>query len=278
MNTTEFTLPTHDGLHLFGRIWQPEQGVKAVVSLVHGLGEHAGRYSHVAEALCCSGFALLAVDLRGHGKSAGRRGASPSTGALVDDIGRQLEEAARRFPGLPRFLYGHSLGGSLAIYSVLRSAPQISGVIATGPGFRLAFSPPGWKLTLGKILYQLWPNALLANGLDRQALSRDPRVVREYQADPLVHDRVSARLGLDSILLGEWLLDHADQWQKPLLIMHGEADGITSAKASRQFAERAGDACTLKIWPGLYHELHHEPEKDQVLAAMIGWMENILGQ
>jgi alpha-beta hydrolase superfamily lysophospholipase len=276
MRHHEFALETRNNLHLYGQAWEPEGEVKAVVSLVHGLGEHSGRYLHVAEALCRPGFALLAVDLRGHGKSQGKRGDSPSYTVLMDDIGRQLEETSRRYSGSPCFLYGHSLGGNLVINYALRRKPELAGVIATSPALRTSFAPPGWKLNLGKILYNLWPSALMANGLDRQALCHDPQVVQAYEADPLVHDRLSARLGLDILLSGEWAMTHAGEWTLPLLLMHGEQDGVTSSGASRAFAESAGNPCALKVWPGLYHETHNEPEKGAVLAYMIMWLEETL--
>jgi alpha-beta hydrolase superfamily lysophospholipase len=276
LKNTEFALEAVDGLHLYGQVWEPEVNPKALVALVHGLGEHSGRYAHVAEVFCQAGFVLLAVDLRGHGKSQGKRGHASSYEILMDDIGRQLEESARRYPGLPRFLCGHSLGGNLVLSYGLQRKPELAGVISTGPALRLAFTTPGWKLGLGKVLYNLWPSALIPSGLDCQGLCHDPLVVQAYEADPLVHDRVSARLGLDFLLFGEWELVHAGEWSLPLLLMHGEQDGLTSASASRRFAECAGPRCTLKIWPGLYHEIHNEPEKAEVLAFMVSWLDKIM--
>jgi alpha-beta hydrolase superfamily lysophospholipase len=191
----------------------------------------------------------------------------------MDDIGKQVDECARRYPGLRRFLYGHSLGGNLVINYGLRLTPDLAGVISTSPGLRTVFTPPSWKMNLGKLLYNLWPSARLSNGLDRRAICRDPRVVNAYETDPLVHDRLSARLGLEILRSGEWALAHASEWTLPLLLMHGDQDEITSANASRRFAESAGERCTLKVWPGLYHEIHNEPEKSQVLAFLVDWLD-----
>jgi acylglycerol lipase len=277
MQRFEFKWQTEDGLRLYAQGWQPEIEPRGVVCLVHGLGEHSGRYAHLAAFLNQAGYALLAFDLRGHGKSEGQRGHTPSCEVLLDDISQLLEEAAERYPDLPRFLYGHSLGGSLVTEYALRRCPQLAGVIATGPLLRTAFAPPAWKLTLAKIMRSLWPTLSLSNELDRQGLSHDPEVVRAYNEDPLVHDRLSARLGMDMLQSGLWALEHAAAFPLPLLLMHGGADRITSAQASREFAAQAGDVCTLRIWDGLYHEIHNEPEQGQVFTYLLEWLNGRLG-
>jgi len=236
------------------------------------MGEHSGRYAHLAAFLDQAGYALLTFDLRGHGKSEGQRGHTPSYEALLNDISLLLEEAAKRYPDRPRFLYGHSLGGNQVINYALRRRPQVAGVIATGPLLRPGFEPPAWKLTLGKIMYSLWPTLSMSNELDCQSLSRDPEVVRAYNDDPLVHDRVSARLAMDMLQAGLWVLEQAAEFPLPLLLMHGSDDRLTSAQASREFAAQAGHRCTLKIWDGFYHEIHNEPEQGQVFEYLLEWL------
>ncbi len=277
MQHFQFEWQTKDGLRLYAQGWQPETEPTATVCLVHGLGEHSGRYAHLAAFLNQTGYALLTFDLRGHGKSEGQRGHTPSYEALLDDISHLLEEAAERYPDRPRFLYGHSLGGNLVINHSLRRRPQLTGVIATGPLLRPGFEPPAWKLTLGKIMYSLWPTLSMANELDRQGLSRDPEVVRAYNNDPLVHGRISARLAMDVLQAGLWALEQATKFPLPLLLMHGDADRLTSAQASRAFAAQAGDVCTLRIWDGFYHEIHNEPEQEQVFEYLLEWLNGKLG-
>lgn len=271
MNHQELHWQTADGLEIFGRCWQPDAEIRAVVCLVHGLGEHSGRYAHVAAALTAAGYALLGFDLRGHGRSAGLRGHTPSYKALLDDIALLLEQAERYFPGRPRFLYGHSLGGNLVLNYALRRRPQLAGVVATGPWLRLAFEPSRVQVLLARTMDRLWPAFSQANGLEVTALARDPAVVQAYQDDPLVHDRVSARLFAVCYSAGLWALAHASEFPLPLLLMHGSADRLTSAAASQEFANRAPD-CTFQLWDGFYHELHNEPEKDAVLARMLDWL------
>ena len=263
---------TNDGLQLYGELWEPNQAPRGIVCLVHGLGEHCGRYGHVAAALTPAAYALSAYDQRGHGKSEGQRGHAPSWDSLLDDIALSLEKAARRFPDAPRFLYGHSLGANLVLTYCLQRRPQLAGVIATGPLLRPAFQPAAWKMALGKLLYGVWPGFALNNELDPKGISQDPKVVDAYVHDPLVHDRVSARLGMDLLKEGAWALEHASEFELPLLLMNGDSDPICSPQAVGEFGSRTGASCTYKTWPGLYHEIHNEPEQQRVFEFMISWL------
>jgi len=276
MNQQQINSKTWDGVPLVGSAWEPDGEVRAAVCLIHGLGEHIGRYAHVAAALTEAGYALMGFDLRGHGKSGGPRGHTPSYEALMDDMTGMLDETAKRYPGKPRFLYGHSLGGNMALNYVIRCRPKIAGVIATGSGLRLAFMPPPLKMALVRLLDRVLPAWQQPNGLDRSALSHDPQVVRDYSADPLVHDKVSLRLVNSMLEAGEWAIQNASEFPLPLLLTHGGADAITSAAGSRAFAERAGSHCTYCEWEGLYHETHNEPQKAAVLARMIAWLDEQL--
>jgi acylglycerol lipase len=277
MPFTEMEWKSKDHLNIYARYWQPEGNLKGTICLVHGLGEHSGRYSHVGQFLNSAGYALLATDLRGHGKSEGQRGHTPSMEALREDISRQLEEVQEQVPGAPIFLYGHSLGGTLVLSYGIRLNPKINGVIATGPLLRTGFEPPAWKLSLGRMMRNLFPTFTMSNEIDRDGLSRDPQVVHAYKTDPLVHDRLSAQLGIDMIEEGLWLLENASTLEVPTLLMHGSNDRICSLQASQEFAQKAGTSCTLKIWEGHYHEIHNEPEKDQVLEYFLQWL-NASGQ
>jgi len=276
MSYFEFKIESYDGLKLHGQGWVPDAGIKAVVCLVHGLGEHGGRYGHVGEAFNQEGYALVSFDLRGHGRSEGKRGHSPNYTALTDDISQLLERAKERYPDLPVFLYGHSLGGNLVIHYALRRLPKLAGVIATAPLLRTAVKPPAWKRAMLRAMVGVWPSLSISSGLEVDALSRDSKVVQTYRNDPLTHDRISARLTMDMLRYGEWNMMHAADLPCPLLLMHGNADRITSAKASREFALRADAACTLKIWNGFFHELHNEPGKQDVLDYMLDWLDHAL--
>jgi alpha-beta hydrolase superfamily lysophospholipase len=276
MYQSEGALDTGDGFRLFTQEWAPESGVKAVVCLVHGLGDHTGRYTHVAATLTENGYALAGYDLRGHGKSGGARGHTPSYDALMDDLALCLAKTQARYPGKPLFLYGHSLGGNQVLNFALRRQPAVTGVISTGPWLRLAFDPPALQVMLGKVMNSIYPSFAQANGLETAALSTDELVVKKYENDPLVHDRISARLFLGAYQAGYWALEHASDFSYPLLLMHGGADRLTSAQASREFAQKAGACCTLKIWEGFYHEIHNEPQQAEVMQVMVDWLEQKL--
>lgn len=272
MKHSEFEFKTFDGLSLFGQSWQPEDQPRAVVCLVHGIGEHSGRYVHVADSLTRAGYTLISFDLRGHGKSEGPRGHISSYEAIMQDISSLLEVTNKKFPQLPLFLYGHSLGGNLVLNYVLRRQPHLKGVIATAPWLRLAFEPPASKIALGKMTNYIWPSFSQKSGLDTKALSRDLEVVHSYENDPLVHNRISARMFISAYQAGQWALEHASEFSLPLLLMHGGDDNLISVKASHEFANMQTKNCTLKIWDGLYHEIHNEPEKEEVFKFLIDWL------
>ncbi|RJR29920.1 MAG: alpha/beta hydrolase [Desulfobacteraceae bacterium] len=273
MKTLELDWRSKDGLDLFGRCWEPERPAKGILCLVHGLGEHVGRYEHAGAEFAGAGYSLLGFDQRGHGRSDGPRGHTPSYDALMDDIGELLAQAERRYPGVPRFLYGHSMGGNEVINYAMRRNPPILGVIATGPWLRLAFQPPAWQIALGRLMNKLAPAFTQASKLDAAAISRDGKVVEAYVNDPLVHDKISARLFIEMHNSGEWALANAAGLSLPLLLMHGGADRITAASASREFAQKKGGNTALHIQEGLYHEIHNEPEKAEVFKTMIAWLE-----
>jgi alpha-beta hydrolase superfamily lysophospholipase len=278
MDRFEYSWQSADGLTLYGQGWQPESGLSAVVCLVHGLGEHSGRYAGLAADLCKAGVALMSFDLRGHGRSAGLRGHAPSLDALMDDIDMLLEHAQRRFLTVPHFLYGHSLGGLLVLNYALRRSPEVAGVIASAPPLRLAFDPPAARVFLGRIMDRFRPQFQQPTGLDTRALCHDPQVIREYVQDPLVHDRISARLYLSMLDAGEWALAHAAEFKMPLLIFHGGADRLTSTRATREFAGQVKGDCTHCEWEGFYHEPHNEPQRAEVVARVVGWIKARLPQ
>jgi len=275
MQTFEWSWKSRDGLDMAALGWKPEIP-KAVVVLVHGHGEHINRYQHVAEAFVQAGYAMQAFDLRGHGKSAGQRGHTPEYDNLMNDIADFIGDAQKRYPGLPIFLYGHSMGGNQVINYVLRSPQGLKGVIATGPWLKLAFDPPAAQLMLAKLLNNVVPAFSLASGLSQNSLSRDPQVVSKYAADPLAHDKISVRLYTGMYTHGLTALERASELKIPMLLMHGSSDKLTSAQASKEFAAKAGKLVTLRIWDGFYHEIHNEPEKVEVIRAMIDWMDKAL--
>jgi alpha-beta hydrolase superfamily lysophospholipase len=272
MEYSEWNWKSFDGLDMVARGWAPQGKPNAVIMLVHGLGEHSARYDHVAAALTGNGYALVGFDLRGHGKSGGPRGHTPSYEALMDDIASFSRQTEERYEGLPRYLYGHSLGGNLVLNYALRRKPDLRGVIATAAWLKLAYQPPAIRVTLGRLMNGIAPGFTQHSQLDTKGLSRDSLVVSSYENDPLVHDKISARMFVGIYENGLWALEHASEFPLPLLLMHGGADQIISAQACREFASRDGNKITFKLWENLYHEIHNEPEQDQVFAYMLAWL------
>jgi len=263
----EYTWHTEDGLHLFGQSWSPDGPASAVVCVVHGLGEHSGRYAAMAEALAAAGIACLACDLRGHGYSEGVRGHADTYERLLDDMDLLLAAAARHFPGLPRFTYGHSLGGNLVLVHGLRRRPPLTGVVAVGPALRMVNPVPAWKLGAACLFYYLWPSFQFDNGLRRARVGRP----REETPDPLSHRRVSARLGLDMLRAGEWALARAAEFPLPLLVMSGNEDAVSNLDIAVAFAN-AAPAGTVKRWEGCAHELHTDDGREEVFAYLLAWL------
>jgi alpha-beta hydrolase superfamily lysophospholipase len=267
------TIAAKDGLELFIRSWTPPQ-YKAVIALIHGFGEHTGRYQHVADFLNTNGFAVIAVDLRGHGKSGGKRGHSPSFEMTLNDVESFIDYAKKTVGNsLPFFLYGHSMGGNIVLNTLLRrNSEGITGAIVTGPLVSLAFKPNAFILFLGKLLRSIAPTFSQPGGVNTEHLSRDKSVVTAYINDPLVHGKISSAAGMDLLEASEFLNTYMGTMPVPTLMMHGGEDFVTAQPASEAFAKRVSGDITYRKWQGLYHEIHNEPEKELVFAELLTWL------
>ncbi|MEX6627026.1 alpha/beta hydrolase [Tenacibaculum salmonis] len=272
---------THQDFHFeyhkttfFGQYWQPET-VKAVVIIIHGMGEHSGRYQNVAKKLTDNNFGVIAFDHFGHGKTSGKRGHNPSFDAVLDSITILINKATDIFGDTAMFLYGHSMGGNAVINYALRKENNLDGIIATSPMLKLAFDPPVWKLKLGKIMQKIAPSFTLSNELDNNDLSRDKNEVQNYIDDPLVHDKISPNFSLSFIDSGKWAIENASLLKKPMLLLHGTADKIIDYKGSEAFAKSTKKA-TLKLYEGGYHELQHDLCKEEMLQDILNWLNNQL--
>ncbi|MBP6723167.1 MAG: lysophospholipase [Bacteroidia bacterium] len=266
MESVRSSFSTQDGTKIFSQYWRPESP-RAVVVQVHGLGEHSGRYAHVAAFLGREGIALYAFDHRGHGLSDGKRGHVPSYESLMEEIDLALAEAEKLFPGLPKFLYGHSWGGNIALNYLIRRQPKIKAAIVTDPWLHIP-PVPAFKEKLGRFMNNILPGLTQDSGLKSSGLSRDPKVVAAYDNDPLVHGKISVRLFVDSDAAAHYALGNASKVNVPLLLMHGGDDPITLKSGSEAFQKGLKGKNSLKIWPGLLHEIHNEPEQGDVLKMM----------
>ncbi|HET9014551.1 MAG TPA: alpha/beta hydrolase [Thermomicrobiaceae bacterium] len=262
-----------DGLDLYYQSWTSGAApARGAVIIVHGIGEHSGAYDSVVARLVPAGYALYGFDLRGHGRSPGRRGFIRSWDDYRQDLAAlaRLVEAER--PGARRFLLGHSMGGVIALDYALRYPDGLAGVAAIAPAIGELGVSPG-RLLLARVLSRLWPTFSLPTGLDSTTLSRDPRVVDAYRADPLVHNRGTARLGTEFGETIAWVQAHAADLRVPLLIQHGSADRLAVPDGSRRFVAQAGTADReLREYPDAYHQLHNDLDRDAVLDDLLDWL------
>jgi alpha-beta hydrolase superfamily lysophospholipase len=271
----EFGWRTDDGLKIFAQVWIPEHEIKAVVCLVHGLGEHSGRYKQLPVDLTNSGFALIGYDQRGHGKSEGKRGHTPSYEAYLADISKVLHEAGKRYPDKKIFLYGHSMGGNLVINYALRNpSGNISGVIATGPWLKLSRPLGPIMNSLAVFLNKCFPSFSTFHGIKSTDFSQAKYKIEDHVKDELMHPWISARTFICIRDAGLWALEHASEFKFPLLILHGGSDKVTSPESSREFVSRVKTDCTLKIFDELYHEIHNEPKRDEIFSVFIYWLNS----
>ena len=271
MTISEWKWKSRDGLEMYARSWAHENP-KTIVCLIHGHGEHVNRYNHVGEAYAQAGYVLQGFDLRGHGQSGGPRGHIPSYQVLLDDISDFTTDAKQRYPALPLFMYGHSMGGNQVLNYALRYPDGLRGAIVTSPWLKLASRPSPLLAWVAKILNMIFPIYTQASGLDPTTISRDPQEVHAYISDPLMHDRISARLFTLMEANAQGALERAAGLKVPTLLMHGSGDRLSSFEGSKEFAQRAGSIVTLRIWDGLYHETHNEPEKVEVIRTMTDWV------
>ncbi len=262
------------GLLLMSYRWLPEDAPRGIVLLSHGLGEHAGRYTHVAAHLTARGWAVFAVDHRGHGRSGGTRVLIDDFDVVVDDFSRLYDQARNALPGLPVVVYGHSMGTLVALLFALDHQAELAGLVLTGCALRPPMANPA-LLTAVRVLNHVIPKARLVPELNLHAISRDPAVVAAYAADPLVyHGKLPVTFGVAGARAIETIERRLPELRLPVLAMHGSEDQLTLPAGTHLLAERAALApVTVRIWDGLYHEVHNEPEQAAVLDEIAAWLE-----
>lgn len=273
MQHKELRIQGSGGLGLYGQVWAPDAEPRALVVITHGHGEHSGRYVNVGIGLSSRGFLVAALDLRGHGRSEGPRGLVMDWGDLHEDLRQFISQFQPEYPGVPLFLYGHSVGGLLSLSYVMQSSNDIKGVIASAPVLGKPNIPP-ILFQISKILSRVYPTFSMATQLDPTALSRDPAVVRAYQDDPLVHNTGTARLGTELVNTTEWVQAHAAELQYPLLLIHGAQDRLVQPADSRRFFDNViTQDKTYMDLPDGFHEPHNDLGKEKVIEAVADWIE-----
>ncbi len=273
MQHKEATLTSSDGLNLYTQTWLPDGAPRAVVCIVHGIGEHSGRYANVVDVLVPAGFAVYGMDNRGHGKSQGTRGGLPAWRALHDDVQRFLSHAQAQHPDLPLFLMGHSLGGLIVLGYALRYPEGLQGVVVSAPALQSKGISP-FVMALARLLSRLAPNITMKTGLDASGISRDEAVVQAYVNDPLVHALATPRMATESEQEMAWVNEHAGEWRLPLLMLHGESDRLVPVEGTQAFfAQVPVEDKTLHVYPGGYHESHNDLHKEQAIGDILTWLE-----
>jgi alpha-beta hydrolase superfamily lysophospholipase len=256
---------------LFGRRWEGPAPRREVV-LVHGYGEHSGRYEHVGRFLAERGARVHAYDHQGHGRSSGPRCHVRRFADFLDDLERVVERARRAGRELPVYVIGHSMGGLVACAWARERRPDVAGLVVSAPALAAPGGPSPALLRLLPLASRIAPRLALDSELDPQGLSRDPAVVEAYLADPLVHLRMTLSLARELFAAMARTAGGGAELGLPALMLHGADDPICSPDASRRFAEAAPD-CRYRSYPRLRHEIFNEPERDEVLADVQAWIE-----
>ncbi len=275
MNHLETSYSTHDGKKLYLQAWMPEKP-RAAMLLVHGLGEHSSRYPHLIEKLNEIGMSVFSFDGRGHGKSADDKPTAffESYEDYLKDIDALFGKVKNYSPGVPAFLYGHSMGGGMVAAYVLKYQPEASGVILSSPAIKEAVGTSQLLIAVSGLISK-WMPRFKALKLDANQISRIPEEVEKYLKDPLVYTQpIPARTGHELLKMMRLIQEKAVNFNLPLLLIHGSADGLTNPKGSEMFAEKASSSDkTYKGFQGGFHELINDSDKEEVMQVICHWIE-----
>ncbi len=269
----QFTVHGAGDVELFAQCWLPASSPHGLVVLVHGFGERSDRYRHLVDALIDGGYAVYGFDHRGHGRSPGKRGHTDRFSDFIEDVQRVVSRSKIDYPDLPLFLFGHSVGGLVALHYALLHPQGLAGVIASAPLLAKPNISP-LVLTIAGLLSRFAPTFALDTRLDPSTISRDPAEVQRYQSDPLVHSKTSARAGAEGMAALEWVQAHAGELRVPLLLYHGTGDRLVPLEGSRSFFANAGSADkTFHELPGVFHESHNDLEREALFQIIVAWLD-----
>ncbi|MFN7732791.1 MAG: lysophospholipase [Pirellula sp.] len=257
--------------------WSPmDEEAWGALTIIHGFGDHGGRFAGMATSLASMGLAVLAIDLIGHGRSPGRRGVIESYASMLSEVEGGVGLARRLWPKIPQFLFGQSMGGNLVLNWLLRgsgSEPAPRGAIIGSPMLRMRTMPREQFMSAGRWLAKCVPNLRIPAPVQVENLSRDRRAQDAYLRDPWVHRSMSLRLAAELIDSGNWAMENAARLSVPTLLMHGTDDALTCPDATAAFARSAGELASFQAWAGCRHDLHDEPQREQVFERMTHWLK-----
>jgi acylglycerol lipase len=262
-----------NGIELYYQSWMPKHP-KLILGVIHGLGEHCGRYKHFAQYFSDKGYGLYLYDQRGHGKSPGKRVHAMHLKEFVDDLQSFLKMIRREEEETKFFLLGHSFGGQIAINYLGNHSVGLSGAILSAPNIQLAMPVHPLKKLMADTLSLILPTMSLGNDIHAEYLSHDLQIVRDYQSDKLVNHRITLRMGAEVLENLNQLMALAPKIKTPSLVLHGSADKITSPQGSREFFDRMKVADRqYKLYPDYYHEIFNEIGKEKVFQDIEAWLQ-----
>lgn len=242
------------------------------ILIVHGHGEHAGRFQEVAEYFINKGISVMALTLRGHGNSEGKKGHAPSMNQLLTDVEYFIRFVRVEFLNADLYLYGHSMGGNIVLnYLAKDQSNEIKAGIATSPWIKLAFEPPKWKVNMGNWLADIIPELIQSTGLKAVDISSINEEVERYENDPLVHSKISAKLFTSIMKGGEYLIHNTHKFKHPIFLAHGQKDKIISHDATEAFANDSR-LFTFKSYADSKHEIHHDIDFENLMTDIMHWM------
>jgi acylglycerol lipase len=262
---------TYGQNQFYWQSWEPTNP-KAILFVIHGMGEHSGRYDEVAKFFNGFNYVVCAMDHYGHGKSGGKKGDIPSMEYMLNSVDAFIQAAYKQYGTLPAVLYGHSMGGNVVANYLIQKNQQFKVAVITSPWLVLPQAPPAWRILLAKVMMKIYPSYQDKTGLDTKAISRDAAAVAAYVQDPLVHEYMTPRFYFAMEEAGLMAIDYAERIKIPVLLMHGRADRITGITGSVLMYENNPEYIHFKDWEGAYHELHHDIIKGEVMEYMIDFI------
>ena len=275
MKHEEYEWLSNDKKKIYAQSWQPDQQPDGILLVVHGLGEHSGRYELLANEFNQYGLAVLSLDMVGNGRSEGKRGHIKNYQRLMEQVDLLIMKSEELFPGKPRILFGHSWGGNLVLNYAMMKDPHVDALIASSPWLRLAFRPPAYLLFCMSILKKIAPSITVKGPVQSSNRCHNPAVNEEVQNDPLMHRWISIRMFEIINRQGIYAMKNIYKINRPLLLMHGNEDRVTSYEATEEMARNTSHLTRLKIWDGLYHELISEFENKEIFLYIISWLEEM---
>lgn len=267
-------LTAADGTQIYWRRY-PALSPRGEIVIIHGFGEHSGRYEALIKHLIGHNYSVTAYDHRGHGKSAGLYGHVDRFTDYEDDLELIVTSVQNRYQPKKLFLVGHSMGGLVALRYLTKPRAGISGAVISAPLVAIAAKVPTSKLLIAKVGAKLFPRLRMPNEINPAVLSRDAEIGRAYGADPLVGKLVSTRWFVEAVSAMDELMRNASQITLPVLVMHGTQDRLANCEATESlFQKMAADDKALKIYEGYYHELFNEPEKQEIYERVTAWLDS----